>query len=287
MRMRLSNYAIVFLLIASAATSYAEEVHTRLANNIIVSAQYLPGTAQKQAVLVLHGFMTTRHFGTVQSIVNELSSNGYTVLAPTLSININDRKASVPCDAIHTSTLQNDVDEIAFWVDWLVSKGHKKITLIGHSMGSLQLVAYASGNPSKHVTQVIATSLVHTHRYTSSDIIQRELAMANRSREQVPPPVQSYHFVFCDSFISPPEVYLSYMAWSGERVVKALRSAKVPIEIVMGEKDRRFGPDWVRMLNDSGSKVTVIKGASHFFDATHEFDLLDSILTTLAEGSPS
>ncbi len=274
-------FYLLLFSIAGVANSWAGDVSARLDNKVTVSAQYLPGEAGKEAILVLHGFTTTRNFSTVQSIVAEMAGNGYTVLAPTLSMHINDRRASVPCDAIHTSTLEDDVDEIAFWVDWLVEHGHRSITLIGHSMGSLQLVAYASNHPHKSVNRVIATSLIHTHRYTAPEIIEKETAQALAAAQSTAPSIQGYHFIFCDAYLAPPNVYLSYMAWDGPRVVETLRKTNVPVQIIMGEKDRRFGPEWIALLKQSGSELKVIDGASHFFDATHEFELLDSISESL------
>ncbi len=274
---------LFFLLfsIIGMTHSWAGDVSAKLDNQVTVSAQYLPGEQGKEAILVLHGFTTTRNFSTVQSIVGEMASDGYTVLAPTLSMNINDRRESVPCDAIHTSTMEDDLDEITFWVNWLVEHGHHSITLIGHSMGSLQLVAYASGHPHKSVNRVIATSLIHTHRYTAPEIIKQETAQALAAMQNTPPSIQGYHFVFCDEYIAPPNVYLSYMAWDGPRVVETLRKTNVPVQIIMGEKDRRFGPEWIAQLKESKSEVKVIEGASHFFDATHEFELLEFISEAL------
>lgn len=271
----------LLLLMVAVNSASAGDVFAKLDNNVSVSAQYLPGEKGKGAILILHGFTTTRNFSTVQSIVHEMAGNGHTILAPTLSMNINDRRASVPCDAIHTSTMEDDVAEVAFWVDWLVEKGHQQITLIGHSMGSLQLVAYAAKNPHPNVTQVIATSLIHTHRYTSAEVIEQETRQAQAALKQVPPPVHGYHFVFCDAYIAPPQVYLSYMAWDKVRVIDTLKRVKLPVKIIMGGSDRRFGPEWISLLEQAGSDVEVIEGASHFFDASHEFDLLDVITGSL------
>jgi pimeloyl-ACP methyl ester carboxylesterase len=279
--MGMKEIILIFLMVAAMASASAGEVQVRMANNVTASAQYLPGEQGMTAVLVLHGITTTRNFGTVQSIVTEFASEGYTVLAPTLSMNINDRRANVPCDAIHTSTMQDDIAEVAFWVEWLAKQGHQRIALIGHSMGSLQLVAYAANHPHMNVTQVIATSLIHTHRYTEPEIIKRETEMALAAQGQTPPTIQGYHLVFCDAYIAPPEVYLSYMEWESGRVIDALRNTRVPVRVIMGEKDRRFGPEWIALLREAGSQVTVIEGASHFFDSTHEFDLLEQISEAL------
>lgn len=255
----------------------AQTVSARLPSGITVSAEYQRGEANRLAVLILHGFMTTRDFNTVQSLYGDLSSSGYTVLAPTLSLGIANREASVPCDAIHTHTWDNDVAEISFWVDWLVKQGVDSIVLVGHSTGSLQLVSYVAGNPASQVKKVVATSLVNIRRYTAPETAKLEIAEAEKLAAMSHPPLRSYHLVFCDNFTATPESYLSYINWTRQRVLDTLSKVKVPVEVIMGGADRRFSSDWIQAVRDTGTEVRVIKGASHFFDSTHEFDLLDMV----------
>ena len=36
--------------------------------------------------------------------------------------------------------------------------------------------------------------------------------------------------------------------------------------------------NWPGLIKAQGAKVTLISGANHFFDSTHEFDLLDEVI---------
>ncbi|MCW8829175.1 MAG: alpha/beta fold hydrolase [Gammaproteobacteria bacterium] len=266
-----------------AAGAQGEIVSQPLPGGLSVSAEFHAGEAGRHAVLVLHGFMTTREFNTVQSLVNELTGSGYTVLAPTLSLGVDNRRATVPCDAIHTHTWEEDLAEIDFWVNWLVRQGYDSIVLLGHSSGSLQLVSYAAGAPPDQVKKVVATSLVNLSRYTSAAVAEREIAEAKKLLSKKPPPLREYHVVFCDNFTATPQSYLSYVRWTPERVLQTLTAAQVPVEVIMGGADRRFSADWIESLRKNGTKVMVIDGASHFFDATYEFDLLDKVHACLEE----
>ena len=118
---------------------------------ITASAEYLIGERGKPAVLLLHGFLQTREFPTVATLARGLQDAGYTVLSPTLSLNIPNRAQSLACEAVHTHSLDDDVIEIARWVGWLKSQGHHSIVLVGHSFGSLQLLAYLSLKPDAAV----------------------------------------------------------------------------------------------------------------------------------------
>lgn len=268
-----------------SSTAQGEVVSAPLPNGVTGSAEYYAGEPGRHAVLVLHGFMTTRNFNTVQSMVNDLAGSGYSVLAPTLSLGVDGRRASVPCDAIHTHTWEQDIAEIGFWVDWLVEHGHESIVLLGHSTGSLQLVSYAAGAPAKQVKKVVATSLVNVRRYTTTAVAEREIAEARKLQALDKPPLREYHLAFCENYTSTPQSYLSYISWTSQRVLDTLRTVKIPVEVIMGGADRRFSTEWIQALRSNGTKVMVIDGASHFFDATHEFDLLDKVQQCLESAS--
>lgn len=272
---------LVIGVMLTLAAAHAEVVNGQLPNGNGVAAEYYRGAAGRHAVLVLHGFMTTREFNTVQSLVNELTGSGYSVLAPTLSLGVSNRRASVPCDAIHTHTWEDDVAEVGFWVDWLVEQGHESVVLVGHSTGSLQLLDYVAGEPASQVRKLVATSLVNIRRYTEPAIAEREMAQARQLLAMENPPLREYHLAFCENFTATPQSYLSYISWSRERVLQTLDKVKVPLEVIMGGADRRFSSDWTGALKSHGTKVIIIDGASHFFDATYEFDLLDKIQACL------
>jgi esterase/lipase len=265
-------------LLITVPRLHAEEVSSQLPSGLAVTAEFHRGEAGAHAILVLHGFMTTRNFNTVRSLANELSDNGYTVLTPTLSLNVDARRASVPCESIHTQTWNDDLAEIDFWVKWLTKRGYDSVLLVGHSTGSLQLVSYVARTPPKAVKKVIATSLVNIRRYTPDEIATAEIAMAQKLQSRKPPPLREYHLVFCDNYTATPAAYLSYIRWTRERVLATLRTSKVPLEVIMGGSDRRFSSDWVEAIRQNNTTVKVIPGANHFFDATSEFELLDAVI---------
>lgn len=205
----------------------AEEVSSRLPSGLTVTAEFHRGETGAHAILVLHGFMTTRNFNTVKSLTGELSDSGYTVLAPTLSLNVEARRASVPCESIHTQTWGDDLAEIDFWVKWLTKRGYQSVMLVGHSTGSLKLVSYVANTPPKAVKKVIATSLVNIRRYTPEKIAAAEIAMAKKLQTLPQSPLREYHLVFCENYTSTPEAYLSYINWSHDRVLSKIGRAHV------------------------------------------------------------
>lgn len=278
---------VVGMLISARAFANAGSVvEARLPDGKIVSASFLAGKKDKPALLVLHGFLQTRDFPTVLSIVDAASTAGYASLAPSLSLGISRRTKSLPCEAVHMHSLPGDADEVAFWVRWLEKKGYARVILVGHSYGNLQLLAYLGGNPSPAVKQLLMISLTDVERKQSArqraDVAARlRNRLARGSRALVEAEIGH-----CKKYVSPPASLLTYMSISRDSILGSLARSPVPAEVIMGSKDDRMGPDWVDKLVSRGLVVRVIPGASHFFDNQYEFDLQEAVVQALQDKTP-
>jgi dienelactone hydrolase len=274
--------ALASLLIALPSfASQGSATEARLPSGKIVSADYHAGKSGQPAVLVLHGFLQTSAFPTVVSMTDALSTAGYTVMAPTLSLGITRRNKSLPCEAVHLHTLDDDEAEVAFWVRWLMQKGHTRIILVGHSFGNLQLIAYLGRDPAPAVKQVLMISLTDVE--VKQDARERG-RLAQDLRERVARGDDSLveaEFGQCKKYVSPPAALLSYLAISRNSILDSLAGSPVPAAAIMGGKDDRMGPDWVDRLVSRSIAVRMIPGASHFFDNQYEFDLQEALLQAL------
>ncbi len=278
----LSLAGISLLILLFSLPLGADTLREKLPSGRYGIAAYHPAETSKPAILVLHGFLTTHNFNTVMGIAELLAENDHTVLAPTMTLGINARQGGLACDAIHTHTLEEDLVEITFWINWLGQRGHKQIVLVGHSSGSLELLAYLNHKPNPSVTKLIATSLVYADGFNSTELVGQQVADARQKHHQGDRSLQSYTLSYCrDNFLAPPYVYLSYTSWTRKRVLAALKRSPVPVAIIMGGRDERFKESWVAGLQQTGAQVIIIDGASHFFDSHHEFDLHDAIMSLL------
>jgi len=271
----------LLLLSAPAFARAGGDVEAKLPSGMVVGASYHPGRKQLPAVLILHGFLQTRDFPTVSSTMDALTSGGYTVLTPTLSLGVSRRNKSLPCEALHLHTLEEDAEEIAFWVRWLMSKGHPRITLIGHSYGNLQLLAYLGRDPSPVVKQLLMISLTDVEAKQSA---AQRARFAQALRERVArgdTGLAEVEFGHCRKYVSPPASLLSYMRISRQLILDAVAESPVPARVIMGSRDDRMGAGWVEHLQARGIAVSVIPGASHFFDNQFEFDLHEVVLQTV------
>lgn len=275
--------AVLALLVQSvpALARHGGEVEAKLSSGMVVGASYHPGRKQLPAVLILHGFLQTRDFPTVASTMDALTSGGYTVLAPTLSLGVSRRNKSLPCEALHVHTLEEDAEEIAFWVRWLMSKGHARIALIGHSYGNVQLLAYLGRNPSPVVKQLLMISLTDVEAKQSAAQRARYAQTLRERAARGDTGLAEVEFGHCRKYVGPPASLLSYMSISRQRILDALAQSPVPARVIMGSLDDRMGAGWLEQLQARGIAVSVIPGASHFFDNQYEFDLHEAVLQTV------
>lgn len=274
---RCALVASAFWCFQNITPALADVVESKLASGIVAAAEYRKGQPGQAAVLILHGFLQTRDFPIIHSLTDGLAGSGYTVLAPTLSLGISKRTRSLPCEAVHAHTMEGDVAEIAHWVNWLQTRGHQRIVLIGHSFGGVELAAYIGDRPNPAVEKLILFSLrdleyalwdASRHIDTRAATIQ--LAKRNRS-------LGTYPLSFCQKYTAPPAAFLSYANWTELRLLHLLATIRTPLDVILGSDDVHLKQDWPARVGGTGARVTVIDGASHFFDGPAELGLLDRI----------
>lgn len=277
--------ALLGVLILTTHPALAETVEAKLPTGIIATADFRAGRPSRPAVLLLHGFLQTRHAPPMSSLANTLADQGYTVLIPTLTLGINRRAKSLACEAVHAHTMDGDVAEVGFWVNWLTDKGYTSIALVGHSVGSTQILRYAAQKPNQAVKKAILTSLVPFSGKPQE--VQNALALTRQpASEQA---LERFTLTYCiNTYVAPPAPYLSYVANDTEQALGLLGKIKVPVEIILGSADKTIATDWPGKIQSRGIPVTVIDKAGHFFDGAQEFDLADkieAILNTLPAGN--
>lgn len=267
------SYVIALLLGLLPSLSHAEIVEQDVRGGVAASADYAAGDRDKPAVLVLHGFLQTREFATVVAVTRGLRDAGYTTLAPTLSLGIPHRQQSLSCEAVHRHRMEDDVEEIGRWVKWLKARGHTSIVLLGHSFGSLQLLAYLHGKPDPAVKAYLGTSLVEAQvgKTDRGALIGDLEDRAQRGKRAL----VTYPLSFCNKYVATPESLLSYARWDQPRTLAAMKRMPVKSTLVMGDSDSMLGPGWLRALGHIQVPIVVVKGANHFMDGMHEFDLLE------------
>ncbi|WP_019555800.1 DUF1749 domain-containing protein [Thiomicrorhabdus arctica] len=274
-------YIALFLLVATFQAKAGNVVHTISALNIKADAEFVEGDADKTAVLILHGFLTTNRFHTVLAMAQALQSEGYTTLTPTLTLNIPQRQNPLKCNSIHTHTLERDVIEMTEWIQYLHDKGYQKIVLLGHSSGSQELIELLNNHHDLGIKAAIFTSLFYL---TGEEVgIQpNEVHFAQQALKEHRNQLYNYSFLFCKgNYYATPKSFLSYLKLNRPYILDSLKNLTIPSYTIMGELDKRYqtvGNDWLNALDKTGTHLTTIGGANHFFSSEHEFDLHDVLI---------
>jgi pimeloyl-ACP methyl ester carboxylesterase len=261
----------------------ATEIKERLPSGLEVNAEFTQGQAAKPAVLILHGFLQTYNNATVSNLASALANDGYTVLAPTLSLGISNRRQTLSCETPHPHVFAADVAEVDFWERWLTRRGAASIVLIGHSTGNVQLLAYASEYRPKHVKQIITISLIEYAREFGG---KQNLAQNRQAQKKVKSGdarLGEYKLSYCNKYVAPAQAFLSYAEWDENKLLATLRSVAAPIVVIAGDADERMRDGWLDSLRALPVKITTIKGANHFFSDVHEFDLHDRVIQSLSK----
>lgn len=280
---------LVLLLLGVALTfqTFAGSALMTLAVSptLTAEADYWPGEADRPAVLVVHGFLQTRDFPTVRRLAEALADDGFAVLLPSLSLGLDRRRQSLACEAIHTHSMQQDIDELGIWIDWLTKRSGRAPILIGHSSGGVQLAALLSERRDTPVERAVLVSPTYFGGELAPDSRDALLARARRDLASDPLRIARYSLTFCRNYVTGPGQLLSYLAWDSAKLGAALGSLPAPVALIIGDHDRRVDHNWIDALRDTGVDVRTVEGANHFFDLTHEFDLYDEVLAILDRGT--
>ncbi len=273
MRRSLKTFTLLLLLLPGLSVGQVIELET--GERYIASANFQEGDADKKAVLILHGFLQTGNFSTVKRLADTLNESGYNVLSPTLSLGMHRRRQSLPCEAIHTHSNQGDSAEIKQWIDWLFEKTGKKLTLIGHSSGSITILNYLETYGSELIDKVILISMAP---FTDDigPVEEKNFKWAHDDLNSGYDSLYTYQLSYCDTYPSTSSAWLSYKEWDQEKLSAVTVKYTDLIDVIIGTNDNRLTEEWRNLLESRGVKISFIEGANHFFDQSHEFDLSDT-----------
>jgi len=278
--------SMCFLIVITTSIN-AETIELSSASGNTIAAEYLTGIDNSNPVIVLHGFLQTKDFSTVSRLAGSLNDSGYTVLSPTLSLGLNNRKQSLSCEAIHTHSMDSDVAEIAQWVSWLYEKSGKQVILIGHSAGGPVLLKYMDVNDAALVKHTILISLSHSDPGVKSGETSELADKALSTIKEGANSLDDYALNYCKTYPTSAKNFLSYYTWNKNKISSVIGRYNNKVSIILGTGDSRIDDSWRRQLQDQKNHVVLIKGANHFFDQEHEFDLLDSVEELISENIES
>ncbi len=270
--------SIIMLSLGPVAASGEEvSVTLEMPSGHSAEAAYWAGEPDMPAILIQHGFLQTHHFPTVRRLASALADSGFNVLTHSLTLGINQRTASLPCEAVHTHSMPKTREEIATWIDWLHTRTGQEAVLIGHSAGSVNLLDYLAHSPEAPVRHAIFISVTFFGHGEAAFESPEHAARARADLARNDSGLAEYALGFCRQYVTTPTAYLSYYDWDKQRTDRAFQTINTPSTLIAGSADDRIDLEWIETLRQHGAEVRIVDGANHFFDQMHEFDLLDEI----------
>lgn len=254
---------VLLIAIFLLEPAWSARVELPMGPEIMGAADFHDAGPASQPVLILHGFLQTSAFRTVQRLHDSLAEEGYTVLSPTLSLGIDRREQSLSCEAVHLRTLGQDAAEVGKWVDWLYQRYHKPVVLIGHSAGGQVLTRYLHDNPHAPVAKLIMISL--------------DPVAGSPPKHPTAAGIQVYSLGYCRRFPATPRVFDSYADWGLQKMLQTLHANASITTVILGSADKRIALDTIKALHAAHVQLIEVPGARHFFDNQYEFDLLDVV----------
>ncbi|MDH5736365.1 MAG: alpha/beta hydrolase, partial [Gammaproteobacteria bacterium] len=274
------SMALLLMFLIFSTTISADTISQVMDSKLVGLADYRPGDADKPALLILHGFLQTHNFGIIKSLTDELADNGYTVLAPTLTLGIDKRARSFTCDMIQSHKFDDQYAELDSWINWLKNNGHSEIILIGHSTGGLGVLAYSALRNTLSVSIMGLIVINPTILVTKSErdkinknlVVARELLAKNKNE------LGEFTLAYCvDNYISSPGSYISYASITENDLFSYFSNANHPVINIVASDDKLIPENMGNKLRKKGGNVIDIDGANHFFTNGHEFELFDAV----------
>lgn len=270
-----TKFFLFSIVLLNASTSFAESIRLTTTSDKEVIAAYLQGENDSNPVLILHGFLQTKEFSTVDMLATALNDSDYTVLSPTLSLGINNRKQSLSCEAVHTHSLDSDAVELKQWIEWLHKKTGKTVTLIGHSSAGQVLLKYMDNYDAKFINHAILISV--SYFASDSDANKNNFKKAQAAIKENSNLIDTYSLDYCEVYSTYARNFLSYYSWDRDKTSHVISKFRDQVSIILGTSDKRINADWRRQVQNINNSTYLIEGANHFFDQAHGFDLIDAV----------
>ncbi len=248
-------------------------------------------TLQDGVVIVLHGSMAHNRMEIIEASQQALAENDQSSLAINLSLGIDNRHGFFDCSWPIRAILDEALDELDAWVNWLREKGVEGVVIMAHSFGANQAMVYAVERKPPEVTHLIllapnTTNDLKTHyeaRYgevfdENLERVQKQID-AGKGDELI----DNLDFSYC-----PQASVSAYSFYSSARPDNRFRQfplylSKMPVPtfILTGTQDEHqpnIARDVSPFVDGSRIRLGVIENAGHFF---RDFNIEDAVETAV------
>jgi pimeloyl-ACP methyl ester carboxylesterase len=247
-------------------------------------------------LLMTHGTLAHGKMEIMAGLQSMLRERGFSSLAITLGLDIDDRQGMYDCKQPHKHLHTDAVTEIGLWHAWLKEQGVSQVALLGHSRGGNQTARYAATTPDATITHVfLVAPQTWSEDYQDQDYQKRynkplapllkqaqQMVSAGQGK-QIMNPVD---FIYCEATQATAEAFVSYYQADPKMdTPNLIPEISYPLIVFAGSLDdtvKNLIPAAQARVDGEKSQLLVIEGADHFFRDLYSEDIADTIAETLA-----
>ena len=255
-------------------------------------------TIRDGIVLITHGTLAHNRMEVIRTMQDLLAERGFSTLAITLTLGIDDRKGMYDCAMPHRHQHQDAIYEIGAWIDWLKKQGAGPIALMGHSRGGNQTAWYASMHDSDPaITRIIllapqiwsarkqARGYEKRYKTPLAPILKRAQRLIQEGKGNTM--LEDTGFIYCPGATVSAASFASYYTPDKRMDTPSLLPAITkPVLVIAGSEDQvvRGLIDEMKPYADRENVTFVtIDGADHYFLNFFAEDAADAIESFMTE----
>lgn len=230
-------------------------------------------------VLMLHGTLAHGRMEVMAAVQDLLADHGLNSLSINLSYGIDAREGMFECDAPIRHGIDDHLQEVGLWHEWLQDEGYGPVTLFGHSRGGNHMARYLTEHdPDGIHGMVLVAASTFDEDEAAADYeeqagmpLQVLLDRANELQrmDQEETLMEDVRFLYCEDLDVTPRAFLgSYEPTSKNDTPTVIRGMQVPTLVIVGSEDDVVPdlPQKVEAVKDSGDiTLMTVDGAGHFF----------------------
>jgi len=251
---------------------------------------------QDGVVLLLHGAMAHNRMEIIEASQRTLLDNDQSSLAINLSLRIDNRHGFFDCSWPIRRMVDESLDELDAWVEWLTENRASKIAIMAHSFGANQAMVYAVERRHPAVSHLVlvapnTTNDARVHyeaRYGEifDDNLERVQKLIDSG--QGDELIDKLDVSYCpQASVSAYSFYSVYRPDSKFRQISFyLSKMPVPTLIVTGTQDENqpnIARDVAPFVDGNRIRLGVIENSDHFFRDLNIEEAVETAVEFIAE----
>lgn len=255
-----------------------------VAPGVVAQADDWPAEKSMPVVSVPKGNLQTHRSATGCCPTEATADEGSGALLPSPGPGLDRRRQGPARRAIHTEKMPLGTNALPTWRDGLIEHAGENLARIGYAPNGMQVPAMLDVNARPRVDRGLHICLsLFTHQLGADRLAQlRAGAGAGQARDAEHPGSCALGYFRQDSTAAARQ--LTRLDWDKELLSAALARAAMPPTVIYGDADDWTDNAWPGAPGANDAVIWSILVANHFFDRTHERDLLVEVLDLFVGG---